>query len=290
MTTSGIYPIDVYIDSRYSDFPLTWSSTNARKIGSPDYVSKTFNNFTGHVIGFKVVEINVPFSYYVIDDDFTTLTFTYNAVTYNATISQGNYTPDELCLELQTKMNAVAVGSITSITYNIISNKLTFTGAGATLSISFNDTTNKFWGPVLGFPFQSTQSGTTLTSVQGINLAGDDVIYLCSTRISPHLNTSVYLNQGYTVPNLSSAICQIPVNVNRNESIQYANPQWFYQTIGATRIDSLDFFFCNSRGKVLTFNGLSFTLKLSFLGLERSVTSVENRYQSMFINTAPYYI
>ena len=128
--------IEIEIDSSYtliSDSALTPKDNPVVNIG------RTLTN----IVGAKILEVNIPFSYYAITDNVITVTgqtqnsfyviFSGAAISYfYVVIPPGNYTATALATEIQTQFVAASVnfpftGGAPTCTYSATTGKFTFT-------------------------------------------------------------------------------------------------------------------------------------------------------------------
>jgi hypothetical protein len=89
---------------------------------------------------------------------------------FNATITSGSYTPDELATEIKTQLEAVGAETYT-VTYSAVTGKWTIATAGSFLSLLWDTGTNEATtiGNTLGFSTASDSTGST--SYLGGNIA-----------------------------------------------------------------------------------------------------------------------
>jgi hypothetical protein len=239
-----------------------------------------------NIAAVKIIEAQIPFSWYVFNNQNTsqnangtqwTLNETGGASNLYPKIAVGNYaggTP--LATALQTALNAVS--SNYTVVYDSQSQKLTFatTKAGVTgFTFTFGAPTNSGnFNPRLyiGFPGGVTSStGLSLVSPNAVLVSGPNYLYVNSTKFGQL--TNLYLPQGafnLGGGNAGPQMAKIPVNVTSGNVIywQDPDPQKWFDVENLPILNQLDFYLTlgNTTTQIpLQLNGLSFSLKLAIL-------------------------
>ncbi len=248
---------EIYIDS--SD-GITVNPTYA----STDWASFRFVTPLQRIAKMKVIEAEIPFSYYVINNENNQFTLAEPA-TATVTIPVGNYSSTTLPTVLGSAMTAVSPGARTyTVTYNTTSQKLLITASAGTFSISVNSQLQL----ILGMAPINASSGTTLVAPNVAQITGPNYLYLNSDTLGPSFQT--YLPS--TAPNFSPSkgpqLARIPVNTNPGDIIYYNDPapeKWF-DTQNLLQLNTLELYFTlgNTTQKV-RFNGQPFSIKLGLL-------------------------
>lgn len=242
-----------------------------------------------NIAAFKIIEAQIPFTYYVFNDVNTdnsstnlarwTLTETGAGAggPYYPKIAIGNYSGgDALATALTTALNNVSIGYIVS--YSSRTQKLTFftTKSNVTgFSFTFGTPTNsgnKNPRLYIGFPGGVTSStGTTLISPNVILLSGANYVYVNSNSLGNL--TNMYLPQGAANlggGNSGPQMAKIPINCNSGEVSywQDPDPQKWFDVENLNVLNQVDFYLTlgNTTGETpLKLNGISFSLKLAIL-------------------------
>jgi hypothetical protein len=242
-----------------------------------------------NIAAFKIIEAQIPFTYYVFNDVNTdnsstnlarwTLTETGPGAggPYYPKIAVGNYSGgDALATALTTALNNVSIGYIVS--YSSRTQKLTFftTKSNVTgFSFTFGTPTNsgnKNPRLYIGFPGGVTSSvGTTLISPNVILLSGANYVYVNSNALGNL--TNMYLPQGAVNlggGNSGPQMAKIPINCNSGEVSywQDPDPQKWFDVENLNVLNQVDFYLTlgNTSGETpLKLNGISFSLKLAVL-------------------------
>jgi len=242
-----------------------------------------------NIAAFKIIEAQIPFTYYVFNDVNTdnsstnlarwTLTETGPGAggPYYPKIVVGNVTGGSaLATVLQTALNAVSSGYTVIYTTNTQKLRFQTTKANVTgFSFTFGTETNagnKNARLYIGFPGGVTSSiGTTLFSPNVILLSGANYVYVNSNALGNL--TNMYLPQGAVNlggGNSGPQMAKIPINCSSGEVAywQDPDPQKWFDVENLNVLNQVDFYLTlgNTSGETpLKLNGVSFSLKLAVL-------------------------
>lgn len=308
--------VELYVDSRDSSSPLAYISgsstqsattrTNAGQQGTTDVVACNIPYITNGSTAITLIDAQVPFSFYTLNSSFTsaspsgavpclTVKATGSGTVYQVGIAPGNYTSDELASTLVTALTAAWANAFT-VTFSSITNKFTISG---TLAFTFDfasfttATTTQFamdkWATVLGFQKGiNTLSGTSITSTLSANVGGEDYLYLRS-NLGGALYESVYKTED--VPGDNDIIARIPINVNRNEIIQWLNPRREFFTYYPQNQTRYVFWFTFRDSKTpVEFNGQPFSLKIGLMTSVKNSVTIINSNQTGYAQSRPSFI
>jgi hypothetical protein len=239
-----------------------------------------------NVAAIKILEVQIPFSWYVFCPENTqpnangtqwTLNETGGVTNAYPLITTGNYSGGAgLAAELQTALNAVSSNYV--VTYSSRTQKMTFTTSKAGVSaftFSFGAPTNSGnTNPRLymGFPGGTTaSSGLTMVSPNVTLSSGPNYLYVNSSRLGSL--TSLYLPQGafnLGGGNAGPQLAKVPVTGNSGDIIywQDPDPQKWFDLESLPLLNQVDFYLTlgNTTTQVpLRLNGLSFSLKLGIV-------------------------
>jgi hypothetical protein len=262
-------------------YNTTYTSLNWPRI----YFGKPLTN----VVAVKVLQVTVPFKYYVINStNKNFLEYRIGPNTYHLkTLLEGSYTAAELATEIARAMSTtntyICTYSLTTMKFTIT---LTVSGsAPATTSfkvvmsnISFVADTDGSITPRLAMGFNAGDSSSAVlgTGLVAPNIAqwnGPPYLYLNSATLGTMIN--LFLNgDGIVNANRTGAdgpqVCMIPVNATRDNTITYNDPdpqKWFY--VGSQNFNAgLDFYLTVGVGNQqvpLDLNGGRFCVKLGIL-------------------------
>lgn len=247
----------------------------------------------------KILEVQIPFSFYVFNTSNNEFLLTDSAVT-NAVviIPAGNYNSVTLTTALQAALNAASP----TITYTVAFSgqnsspnlgKFQIASSTGNFTLIFGTSTSDpgTFNPrlFLGFPGGNTVfTGATATALpaalapNAANIAGPNYLYLNSRQMGPQLNAllprgAVNLGRGTAGPQ----IAKIPINVQPGGVIYWDDPaplMWFSMENFAllTQFDLYLTVGNNETPAATELNGLSFSVKM---GLLRNKLNIEQSYQ-----------
>lgn len=256
-----------YVNSYYySDWPLFQFQTDIANIAA-----------------FKVIEAQIPFSWYVINSSNNRFLLTEGASTATVTLPVGNYNSSTLTTALQTALIlASPLAKTYAVTFsgqNSVPNtgKFTIVSADASVySLTFGDaedlgvTNPRFY---LGFAEGvSTSSGAgVLTGQNAANISGPNYLYINSRSLGTLFKTVLpvgadALGQGSIGPQ----IAKVPINVQPGGVIYWSDPvpqKWFllenYPLL--TQMDLYITIGNNDTPIATSLNGISFSVKIGLL-------------------------
>ena len=231
------------------------------------YFGKPLTN----VVAVKILQVTVPFKYYVINS--TNNTFYFNAVL--VTLTPGSYTATDLATEISTQLTSANAGVSVACSYSTTTMKYTISKTGAfTLTFgSTGDTGQTNPRLAMGFNAGVTASSATQVAPNIAQWNGPPYLYLNSATLGTMIN--LFLNgDGIVNANRTGAdgpqVCMIPVNTTRDNTITYNDPdpqKWFY--VGSQNFNAgLDFYLTIGVGNQqvpLDLNGGRFCVKLGIL-------------------------
>jgi hypothetical protein len=279
--------IELEIDSTYatvSDSTLTPQDNPIVNVG------RTLTN----IVGAKILEVNIPFSYYVITSQINSVTnlpenqFNLRAhANVSMAITPGNYTGTSLAAELQSKISAATnvPGSdfdspTTSVTYstvtgkfNIVITQVSNIGGITAVDLFFAELFQPFQPlpKLLGFTSNvatavATSGNTvfTWTFSNIANVTGPNNLYV-NSKILGNI-CKAYLPEGLlSVGETNPQMAMIPVNVNPGGVIWWQDPapQEVFDTKNLFSLQRLDLYItAGTDPRPLLFNGLGYQIKL----------------------------
>lgn len=248
---------------RYNEWHIDSSELTYGTINKPTFnLQREFNN----IIGFKVIECQIPFSFYIFQSgrNAFTLTEPTSSATGTATIPPGNYTPTSIAQVLKTELEAIGDATYT-VTYSNVTGKLSITSSVAeAFVLTFSGDEPAKW---LGF-----NTGANTATVGGVleaphitRLSGDDYLYICSSQLG--MFNSNTLRRGDTAQS-GPIIAKVPVNVNPGGVILWADPDptKFFE-VDVSVLTNIEFYIVKGTDIItpLDLNGAPFSLKLSLI-------------------------
>ena len=248
-----------------------------------------------NVAAIKVLEVQIPFSFYVFNNSNNKFLLSVAGICTNAvvTIPEGNYTTTTLANTLKTSLEAAMKSQTpaTNLQWTVTfggsgsepyTGKFTFkvnTTVSAATSFTFglaDDPGNLNPRLLLGFPAGITSavlvSGSMTIVAPNANLVtGPNYVYLNSRKLGSLCN--LYLPQGAANLGYGTTgpqMAKIPVNVQPGGIIywQDPDPQKWFDVENMANFTDVDFYLTlgNSSNQVpLQLNGLSFSIKMGVL-------------------------
>ena len=246
----------------------------------------------------KVLEVQIPFSFYTINSSNNTFTLTDTTPLTNVviTIPVGNYNTTTLISTLTTQLNAAGSAGVYSVTYSGTTGLFTFVKTGAaSFTFTFGGVgdlgaTNPRFNMGFAAGANATASNT-LTSPNVANVSGPNYLYLNSRAFGAQLSLllprgAVQLGSGTAGPQLA----KIPINVQPGGVIYWSDPdpqKWFtfedlpllpqfdlYITVGN-----------NATPAVTLLNGLGFSVKLGLLQNQKLTSTLQGSFNGMPAST-----
>lgn len=196
-----------------------------------------------HQIYCSVQHAVIPYTFYNIDKNNNILNYSINGIENSLYIPYGNYNPYTLINVLQSNISSVVNDSSMTITYNIITNKFTFTNSY--YDFIFFDTSTCFG--LLGFSFTSYSSNQTLTSINCINLQSHMCICLATNLPTGHINNSNKFE--------NNILCSIPVEGNPFSMITYTNYNNLKSNLYKNNLSTIQIKLVDQNNNLLDLNG-----------------------------------
>lgn len=200
-----------------------------------------------HHIHVSVINAIIPFSFYNINSDVNTLTYTIDGTsTYTINVPQGNYNSNQLAMFLKQQMANF------NVAYDAITNKYTFTYSGS-LDFSLDNSSSIL--QVMGFTQGVHHSSSyTLTSNKCANVQRIQCIHVQSNFLTGNINSSDIYKQ--------NTLCTIPVNTPPNSNIVYYNDNKFSTNLYSNILNDIEIKLVDQDNGLLDLNGLDWSLTL----------------------------
>lgn len=212
----------------------------------------------------KVLEAEIPFSFYVINTENNTFTLT-EVTSDTVTIPVGNYTSVTLPTALTAALTSTSLGTRTyTVTYSATTQKFTITANSGTFSLALNAQLQL----ILGMSATPSSSGSVLVSPNAVQITGPNYMYLNSDQLGSLFQTYLPTTATNFSPSKGPQIACIPIDVNPGEIVYYTDPapeKWF-DTQNLMQLQIMDLYWTmgNTNQKV-RLNGQSFSIKLGLL-------------------------
>lgn len=231
--------------------------------------------------GLKVVSAEIPFVFDTLLEESNRMLVTAIVlgvpITFPLYITPGNYTVDELIVEVLAQLNNLVAGW--TMTWDDKTQKFTF---GHTSNFTFDfrpiETLKTSLYNFLGFEKNGvyTSSGNTLTSANIANPSGPFYLYLNSRNLGQQVKAITPI--GVTV-DAQVQICRIPINVQRGAVIFYTDPtpNNFFDFVEGFKFQSIDLYFTIDSAygqQVVDFKGLPFSVKIGLLTYREGGSSI----------------
>lgn len=247
-----------------------------------------------NIAAVKILEIQIPFSFYIFNQDNNTFLFE-EAAPFNGvqtvTIPPGNYDITEMEVALAAAINLVRLSALTyTVVADTITQKFTIKN-NATISLPFtltfgtsmdngNDNPRLYLGFNGGSITSLVDAGVTdyIIAPNAYSVTGPNYIYINSDKIGNL--TNLFLprganNLGYG--NAGPQMAKIPITVQPSGVINWSDPdpsKWF-DLESLPNLTEVDFYLTmGNTSHVLRMNGQNFSLKLGIL--ESDLSRLQN--------------
>jgi hypothetical protein len=276
---------------RYFEFELdSYDNSGAYNSGTPatDWPIFYIGGKTPleNVAAIKIVEVQIPFTWYVINSNNNTFLFT-DSLTFNAiiTIPVGNYTGASLATTLGTLLTAATATAFTyTVTYSSVTGKFTFqdsnsSGVANLWIMTFGPPgSSDYRSPrlILGFNegnVSSSRVGTGPDTIVAPNVAlvtGPNYVYVNSQKVGQLCN--LYLPRGAVNlgnGNAGPQMAKVPVNCQPGGVIFWQDPDntKYFDLENLPSLTEIDFYLTlgNTGQTPLPLNGGNFSMKIAIL-------------------------
>ncbi len=234
-----------------------------RYSGTPTNFIYRINNDITRVRNITVVQLSLPFSYWVINSTNNTLILNNGANT--ATMPPGTYNLTNFQIVLKNALNAAGINLGFNVLYDLSTGLITISNTSATFTI--NSTTSQpgsTFAPLLGFASDAT--GTSVTSQNALNISGPRFLYVTSRKLckyfvsqKPRYANNTFNNAiGIILPNVAfggfiTEFTPLEVTINDNQG-------------GASysTLTDIDFTLYDEFDNIVNLNGMDWWLVLKF--------------------------
>jgi hypothetical protein len=226
--------------------------SNQRTTGTNEDYSVTLTNAVTRVRRIRITDVQIPFTFYAINANNNQLDFNDNGATLqSAIIPPGNYTADELVLEIQTQMNALFAG----FTVSYDSKTLKFTWAnGSNFEMLVSGTLDPFVGILLDSGVTNNFEGQGAIDIGGPNYLFIKSDKLVRPKIYKPVDNIIVDNIVYKVPLATGPGTIIS---DKNIETQFALKYGALQSL-----DTIDFKLEDPDGNTVDLNGVNWSLTL----------------------------
>jgi len=242
-----------------------------------------FGRVLKDIAAVKVIEVEIPFSWYVFNTNNNTFQLFEGGPGITVTIPVGNYNATTIATALAAALTAASAASggsfVYTVTYDAASGKLIFTsnaGISATFTFGLNNDLRTYLGFVNGaIPLSSVGPNPSLSSLGPINVTGPNYLFVNSNTLGTVIQ--LYLPQSFVSNgNLGPELSQVPINVNPGGVIiwQAPDPQKWFDVGALNNLDRIDMWLklggVDNPQVPLELNGQSFIIKLGVLSNRRT--------------------
>jgi hypothetical protein len=248
-----------------------------------------------NIAGIKVLEVQIPFSWYVISSGHNVLTLLETGHTgVEVTLTPGNYNVTQLGDLVATAFTAASqVSSTYTAVVDTNTQKITFyNGQASSSPFSVNVAEDGPW-LALGFSIGSndgtgflatgTNKGNYNVLPNVYSVTGPNYLFVNSNSLGPMMN--LYLPEGAGGGgNSGPQVAKIPVTVLPGGTIFWSDPDpnFWFSLENLNSLTRADFFLTlGNTSDVVKLNGLSFSLKLGILESASQTSEVEGYVKRM---------
>lgn len=226
--------------------------SNQRTAGTNENYTVTLTNPIPRVRRIRVTDVQIPFTFYTINANNNQLDFNDNTTTLqSAIIAPGNYTADELRLEMQTQMNLLFAGF--TITYDSKTLKYNWANA-ANFEMLVSGTLDPFVGILV-------DSGVTtdFTGQGAIDIGGSNYLFIKSNKL---VRPKIYKPVDNIVTD--NILYKVPIATGPGTIISDKNVEnGFALKYGANQIlDTIDFTLEDPDGNIVDLNGVNWSMTI----------------------------
>jgi len=229
-------------------FQIYLNSSNADIVSNNSYnfILPNLEIADGNYIYLSVQYANIPYSFYNINLTNNILYYTLTSVNFTIAITPGNYNITQLITFLKSNMSGF------TITYNSMTNKITFSHSTYNFSFLSTSTCNEILGFLKNTSY--TSYNLSLVSVNCISLIPIKCINIVSNLLTYNINKSN--------PNNQSILCCIPITTQPNSIIEYKNNNNFRSNLFINQISNIVIKLTDQNNNAIDLNGLGFFMTI----------------------------
>lgn len=219
----------------------------------------TLNDNVDRCENIIIKNVEIPFTFYVINSTNNVLTF--NSAALSITITPGNYTTSSLAVELKTRMDTAFADITTVAAFSHITYLLTLTRGTAFNVDAAVDQPTSTAAYMLGFRV-STATATSVTGDSIYNISGPNYICLRSNYLVQAANRKVM----YSDNTYENVLMIIPLLVSIGDIISIPEPyvipvRLSYKFI-INKNDIIDFSITDEYGNILDLHGAPVAIQI----------------------------
>lgn len=203
------------------------------------------------------IQVTIPNSWYnVTSANYTIAWVDTTANNRSTTITARFYTASQLATAIQTAMNAIGATGTYTCSYDANTGKFTIAEVAGPTNFQLSFATAGCINNLIGFNSVNKSGAATYTSDNVANVTGPSAIYISSANLSRGFVQSIFRK------NQSSVVMKIPVDVQAQSTIVYANQLADYaiKFPSQTTINKLDFKLLFPDGTQVDMNGVPWNI------------------------------
>jgi hypothetical protein len=210
-----------------------------------------------HHLEVAIIDAQIPFSWFLINNETNTLRYTYNGNTYTITLTNGNYNANTLITQLtEGFLNTSSL--VCTIVLSQITGKLTFKFNNPASNIDFLYLGSVGLFRILGFDEQN-YSGVAITTPNPLNLLGITKLNICSQNLATISSFSSKKSIG------SCIIQTIPVDVPNWNLISYINRNNIHGKMKSRNLNNIDIQILDEFGRFIEFNNIDWNITIQII-------------------------
>ena len=262
-------------NKKYTRIVIDSKDRNQAQYQNPNNYTIVFDDDINDVVSAQLISADVPFTTYLINDNFNSLYVTISGTTTEITLTTGDYDATTLASHIQDKLNAFSSNNF-SVAYDNIKDNFRFRSKVA-FSLVFNGVSNPL-NSLLGFK-QDTYASSVSSEIDAYvnviqspyrkNFDYNKYIYLVIDQFDLNKGNAKPINKSYAA--LTEQYTQLSIN-DKPKIIKYFSP-----TI--PRLSKLNISFYDRYGNKYDFQNQDHRLEFLFTSFKQ-----KSKYQNIFGN------
>lgn len=260
-------------NKKYTRIVIDSKDRNQAQYQNPNNYTIVFDDDINDVVSAQLISADVPFTTYLINDNFNSLYVTISGTTTEITLTTGDYDATTLASHIQDKLNAFSSNNF-SVAYDNIKDNFRFRSKVA-FSLVFNGVSNPL-NSLLGFK-QDTYASSVSSEIDAYvnviqspyrkNFDYNKYIYLVIDQFDLNKGNAKPINKSYAA--LTEQYTQLSIN-DKPKIVKYFSP-----TI--PRLSKLRISFYDRYGNNYDFQNQDHRLEFLFTSFKQ-----KSKYQNIF--------
>jgi hypothetical protein len=262
-------------NKKYTRIVIDSKDRNQVQYQNPNDYTIVFDDDINDVVSAQLISADVPFTTYLINENFKNLYITISGTTSEITLTTGDYTASTLASHIQDKLNALSSNNF-SVSYDSVKDNFRFRSKVA-FSLVFDGITNSL-NSLLGFK-QDTYTSSVSSEIDAFvnviqspyrkNFDYNKYIYLVIDQFDLNKGNAKPINKSYAA--LTEQYTQLSIN-DKPKIVKYFSP-----TI--PRLSKLRITFFDRYGNKYDFQNQDHRLEFLFTSFKQ-----KSKYQNIFGN------